>query len=43
MASGAAGYLTKPFRPRELRELAEQLVAQRPVSQEPHITGKSCC
>ena len=44
MASGAAGYLTKPFRPRELRDLAGQLAAPTPpVSQEPHITGKSCC
>jgi DNA-binding response OmpR family regulator len=43
MASGAAGYLTKPFRPRELMELAGQLVALPPVSQELHITGKSCC
>lgn len=43
MASGAAGYLTKPFRPQELRELAVQLVTPLPVSQEPHITGKPAC
>ncbi|BCW77121.1 response regulator [Arthrobacter sp. FX8] len=43
MASGAAGYLTKPFRPQELRELAVQLVTPPPVSQEPHITGKPAC
>lgn len=39
MASGAAAYLTKPFRPGELRELAEQLCPAG-VSQEPHIQGK---
>ena len=36
MASGAAGYLTKPFRPTELRDLALQL-SPAPVSQAPHI------
>ncbi|MFP5313521.1 MAG: response regulator transcription factor [Actinomycetes bacterium] len=51
MASGAAAYLTKPFRPRELRELAGHLadrpplsqppLSQAPHSQEPHIPGKS--
>ncbi|SLK14410.1 response regulator transcription factor [Arthrobacter sp. P2b] len=42
MASGAAAYLTKPFRPKELRELALQL-CPAPVSQAPHISGKSLC
>ena len=41
MASGADGYLTKPFHPGELRELALQLVTPVPVTQEPHITDKS--
>ena len=36
MASGAAAYLTKPFRPTELRDLALQL-SPAPVSQAPHI------
>ena len=36
MASGAAAYLTKPFRPIELRDLALQL-SPAPVSQAPHI------
>jgi len=40
MASGAAGYLSKPFHPRELKELAEQLCPV-PTSQEPHTTDKS--
>ena len=61
MASGAAAYLTKPFRPTELRDLALQLcpagvqaahpaapaqaapVELWPDTQQPHITGKSCC
>jgi two-component system, OmpR family, response regulator len=44
MASGAAAYLTKPFRPRELRDLAEQLCpSPAPLSQLPHIPGKSLC
>lgn len=42
MASGAAAYLTKPFRPTELRDLALQL-SPAPVSQAPHISGKSFC
>jgi two-component system OmpR family response regulator len=42
MASGAAAYLTKPFRPSELRDLAEQL-CPAPLSQLPHIPGKSLC
>jgi DNA-binding response OmpR family regulator len=41
MASGAAGYLTKPFHPKELSDLAGQLVNPAPVSQEPHTTGNS--
>src|SRR5215217_3978204 len=40
MASGAAAYLTKPFRPKELQDLAEQL-CPTPLSQLPHIPGKS--
>lgn len=36
MASGAAAYLTKPFRPTELRDLALQL-SPAPISQAPHI------
>ena len=43
MASGAAGYLTKPFHPKELKELAGQLCPPADVSQEPHIPGKSHC
>ncbi|VXC08427.1 Response regulator receiver domain-containing protein [Arthrobacter sp. 9AX] len=47
MASGAAAYLTKPFHPKELQDLAEQLcpapVASAPLSQVPHIPGKSLC
>jgi DNA-binding response OmpR family regulator len=42
MASGAAAYLTKPFRPKELRELALELCPV-PVSQAPHVSGKSLC
>jgi DNA-binding response OmpR family regulator len=42
MASGAAAYLTKPFRPKELRELALQL-CPAPVPQAPHISGKFLC
>ncbi|CAM3218560.1 DNA-binding response regulator MtrA [Arthrobacter ulcerisalmonis] len=38
MASGAAAYLTKPFRPRELQELAEELCAVN-VSQATHISS----
>lgn len=38
MASGAAAYLTKPFRPRELQELAEELCGVN-VSQAPHISS----
>ena len=34
MASGADGYLTKPFRPGELKELARQLVASTPPPQQ---------
>ena len=41
MASGAAGYLTKPFHPKELSDLAAQLVKPAPASQEPHTTGNS--
>ncbi|GGH99752.1 response regulator transcription factor [Arthrobacter liuii] len=44
MASGAAGYLTKPFKPGELAALARQLcpapVSTAPVSQEPHTRWK---
>jgi DNA-binding response OmpR family regulator len=40
MASGAAAYLTKPFHPRELRDVAMRL-APSAVSQDPHISGKS--
>ncbi|MFF1253270.1 response regulator transcription factor [Pseudarthrobacter sp. NPDC058329] len=47
MASGAAAYLTKPFHPKELQALAEQLCpepsSQEPLSQAPHISGKSLC
>ncbi|WP_461172556.1 response regulator transcription factor [Arthrobacter sp. Z1-9] len=47
IASGAAAYLTKPFHPKELQDLAEQLCpapfAQGPLSQVPHIPGKSLC
>ena len=47
MASGAAAYLTKPFHPSELQALAEQLCpaapAPEPLSQAPHISGKSLC
>lgn len=42
MASGAAAYLTKPFHPRELKALAEQLCPV-PVVQEPRIAGPSLC
>ena len=42
MASGAAAYLTKPFHPKELQALAEQLCPP-PLSQAPHISGKSLC
>ena len=38
MASGAAAYLTKPFRPSELRDAAEQLCPAR-ISREPHVPG----
>ncbi|WP_457946492.1 response regulator transcription factor [Pseudarthrobacter sp. alpha12b] len=41
MASGAAGYLTKPFHPKELKDLAVQLCPAA-VSAEPHIAGESC-
>lgn len=40
MASGADAYLTKPFRPAELQVMALQLCPD-PVSQAPHISGKS--
>jgi DNA-binding response OmpR family regulator len=47
IASGAAAYLTKPFRPKELQDLATKLcpapVSDAPVSQVPHIPGKSRC
>ncbi|MET1089183.1 MAG: response regulator transcription factor [Arthrobacter sp.] len=47
MASGAAAYLTKPFHPKELQDLAEQLcpaaVPSAPLSQVPHLPGKSLC
>jgi two-component system, OmpR family, response regulator len=47
MASGAAAYLTKPFHPKDLQDLAEQLCppshSQEPLSQAPHISGKSLC
>ncbi|BCW80136.1 MULTISPECIES: response regulator transcription factor [Micrococcaceae] len=43
MASGAAGYLTKPFHPKELKALAGQLCPAAAVSQEPQIPGKSHC
>lgn len=42
VASGAAAYLTKPFAPTELRELALQLCPGA-VSQAPHTSGKSFC
>jgi DNA-binding response OmpR family regulator len=51
MASGAAAYLTKPFHPKELKDLANRLCpavadpsleAPR-VSQPNHINGKSFC
>lgn len=51
MASGAAAYLTKPFHPKELKDLANRLCpavadpspeAPR-VSQANHINGKSFC
>ena len=38
MASGAAGYLTKPFHPKELKDLAVQLFPPA-VSAEPHKGG----
>lgn len=45
MASGAAAYLTKPFHPKELQDLAEQLCpasnAPDPLSRAPHTSGKS--
>lgn len=41
MASGAADYLTKPFHPRELTELAEQLVEPVPRSQAQHTAENS--
>ncbi|MFF2345594.1 response regulator transcription factor [Pseudarthrobacter sp. NPDC058119] len=43
MASGAAGYLTKPFHPLELKKLAGQLCPVAAPSQEPHMPGKSHC
>ncbi|MDQ0145529.1 response regulator transcription factor [Pseudarthrobacter niigatensis] len=43
MASGAAGYLTKPFHPKELKELAAQLCPAAAASGEPHLPGKSHC
>ncbi|WP_045732204.1 response regulator transcription factor [Pseudarthrobacter chlorophenolicus] len=54
MASGAAAYLTKPFHPKELKDLANRLCpapvatdsAPSPaphVSQANHINGKSFC
>jgi two-component system, OmpR family, response regulator len=44
MASGAAAYLTKPFHPKELQDLVEKLCpAPAPLSQLPHIPGKSLC
>jgi DNA-binding response OmpR family regulator len=42
MASGAAAYLTKPFHPKELTELANQLCPAS-VSQASHINGKTYC
>jgi DNA-binding response OmpR family regulator len=46
-ASGAAAYLTKPFRPKELQAMAEQLCpappAEVPLAQVPHIPGESLC
>jgi len=41
MASGAAAYLTKPFHPKELRDLAVKLSPA--VSPAPHVPGKSLC
>ncbi len=40
MASGAAAYLTKPFHPKELQDLALQLCPV-PVPQAPRTAGKS--
>lgn len=42
MASGAAAYLTKPFHPRELRDVAMRL-APAGTSQAPQIPGNSFC
>ncbi|WP_411374376.1 response regulator transcription factor [Arthrobacter sp. MPF02] len=41
MASGAAAYLTKPFHPKELQDLAVQLTPA--VSPAHHVPGKSLC
>lgn len=41
MASGAAAYLTKPFHPKELSDLAGQLVNAATVPQEAQTTGNS--
>jgi two-component system OmpR family response regulator len=50
MASGAAAYLTKPFHPKELQALANQLCpapltpedsSPQPLSQAPRVSGKS--
>jgi len=41
MASGADGYLTKPFHPGELKQLARQLVASTPPSQQPVSRGQT--
>ncbi len=54
MASGAAAYLTKPFHPKELKDLANRLCPAAPapdassleaphLSQANHINGKSFC
>lgn len=54
MASGAAAYLTKPFHPKELKDLANRLCPAAParaassleaphISQANHINGKSFC
>ncbi|MDQ1054678.1 two-component system OmpR family response regulator [Arthrobacter sp. SORGH_AS 212] len=54
MASGAAAYLTKPFHPKELKDLANRLcpavsapsaqnVDAPQISQANHINGKSFC